>query len=172
MRATMKRRPVASPRGRARAGAEAAQVVVPPGTRAEQYAAGKALRTSCPREAHAAWKAPSDRRGRGRTGPGGGEGTHAGPAPAAPRTHGPLGVHVLPGRGPHDGDRPGVRRRPPGSASSAAAMRTCATSADSPPRSGRSSSRSTTSTRRCRRRGSGTSSAWPRASWWRAGTTA
>jgi uncharacterized protein (DUF2252 family) len=29
---------------------------------AEQYAAGKALRTTCPRDAHAAWKAPADRR--------------------------------------------------------------------------------------------------------------
>jgi len=33
-----------------------------PGSRAEQYAAGKALRTTCPREAHAAWKAPAKRR--------------------------------------------------------------------------------------------------------------
>jgi len=31
-------------------------------TFAEQYAAGKALRAACPRKAHAAWKAPSDRR--------------------------------------------------------------------------------------------------------------
>src|SRR4030095_8336226 len=31
-------------------------------SRAEQYAAGKALRTNCPRNAHAAWKAPSNRR--------------------------------------------------------------------------------------------------------------
>jgi uncharacterized protein (DUF2252 family) len=31
-------------------------------TFAEQYAAGKALRKTCPRKAHAAWKAPSDRR--------------------------------------------------------------------------------------------------------------
>jgi len=30
--------------------------------RAERYAAGKALRTTCPRNAHAVWKAPSDRR--------------------------------------------------------------------------------------------------------------
>jgi len=29
---------------------------------AERYAAGKALRTTCPRNAHAVWKAPSDRR--------------------------------------------------------------------------------------------------------------
>jgi uncharacterized protein (DUF2252 family) len=31
-------------------------------SRAEKYAAGKALRTNCPRNAHAAWKAPSNRR--------------------------------------------------------------------------------------------------------------
>ena len=33
-----------------------------PATRAEQYAAGKALRAACPREAHADWKAPAGRR--------------------------------------------------------------------------------------------------------------
>jgi uncharacterized protein (DUF2252 family) len=32
------------------------------GSRAEHYAAGKALRESCPRQSHAAWKPPSDRR--------------------------------------------------------------------------------------------------------------
>src|SRR5512139_1119093 len=32
-------------------------------SKAEQYAAGKALRDRCPRESHAAWKAPKDRRG-------------------------------------------------------------------------------------------------------------
>jgi uncharacterized protein (DUF2252 family) len=32
-------------------------------TRAEQYAAGKALRDTCPRDVHARWKAPKDRRG-------------------------------------------------------------------------------------------------------------
>jgi uncharacterized protein (DUF2252 family) len=31
-------------------------------SRAEQYAEGKALRDTCPRESHATWKAPSDRR--------------------------------------------------------------------------------------------------------------
>ena len=31
-------------------------------SRAEHYAAGKRLRENCPRDAHAAWKAPSDRR--------------------------------------------------------------------------------------------------------------
>ena len=35
---------------------------MPARTRAEQYAAGKALRATCPREAHATWKAPADRR--------------------------------------------------------------------------------------------------------------
>jgi uncharacterized protein (DUF2252 family) len=33
-----------------------------PRSRAERYAAGKALRTSCPRRSHARWEAPSDRR--------------------------------------------------------------------------------------------------------------
>ena len=37
-------------------------VVVPSRTRAEHYAAGKALRDKCPRDAHATWKAPRDRR--------------------------------------------------------------------------------------------------------------
>ena len=32
------------------------------GSRAEHYAAGKALRESCPRQAHAAWKPPANRR--------------------------------------------------------------------------------------------------------------
>ncbi len=32
-------------------------------SKAEQYAAGKALRDKCPRDSHAAWKAPKDRRG-------------------------------------------------------------------------------------------------------------
>ncbi len=35
---------------------------MPARTRAEQYAAGKALRASCPRDAHAAWRAPANRR--------------------------------------------------------------------------------------------------------------
>ena len=48
-------------KGRGRAGAGPAEVVGPPRLQAEHYAAGKALRTKCPREAHAAWKAPSDR---------------------------------------------------------------------------------------------------------------
>jgi uncharacterized protein (DUF2252 family) len=44
------------------AGFRAANVGIPPRSRAERYAAGKALRTSCPRESHARWKAPSNRR--------------------------------------------------------------------------------------------------------------
>jgi uncharacterized protein (DUF2252 family) len=38
------------------------QAVVPPRSRAEQRAAGKALRDTCPRDAHAVWKASKDRR--------------------------------------------------------------------------------------------------------------
>ncbi|MBZ5537801.1 MAG: DUF2252 domain-containing protein [Acidobacteriia bacterium] len=49
-------------KGRGRAGAESAKVIVQSRSREEQYAAGKALRETCPRRAHAAWKAPSDRR--------------------------------------------------------------------------------------------------------------
>jgi len=39
-----------------------AHVMVPSRSRTEHYAAGKALRTKCPRDAHAVWKTPSDRR--------------------------------------------------------------------------------------------------------------
>jgi len=39
----------------------AAPVVRPAGSFEERYAAGKALRATCPREAHAAWKVPSKR---------------------------------------------------------------------------------------------------------------
>lgn len=59
---TMVRKPVPSSKDRDRAGAKRSQVPVRPRSRDEQYAAGKALRTTCPREAHAAWKAPSGRR--------------------------------------------------------------------------------------------------------------
>jgi len=62
MGATAKKQPVTSSKRRGQSGAEAAQVPVQPRSRAEQYAAGKALRTTCPRNAHAAWKAPSGRR--------------------------------------------------------------------------------------------------------------
>jgi uncharacterized protein (DUF2252 family) len=44
-----------------RAGGEAKQVFVRSRSRAEDYAAGKALREICPRDAHAAWQAPAKR---------------------------------------------------------------------------------------------------------------
>jgi uncharacterized protein (DUF2252 family) len=62
MGAIAKRQPVTSPSGRTRADAEPARVVIQRRTRAEQYAEGKALREACPRQSHAAWKPPSDRR--------------------------------------------------------------------------------------------------------------
>jgi uncharacterized protein (DUF2252 family) len=61
MGATTTRKPVTSSKGRGRATANPAPVVVPSRSWAEHYAAGKALRETCPRNAHAAWKAPSDR---------------------------------------------------------------------------------------------------------------
>ena len=51
-----------SSKKRGRAVAKPARVPVQLQSRSEQYAAGKALRTACPREAHARWKAPSGRR--------------------------------------------------------------------------------------------------------------
>jgi len=59
---TRKRKPARSSKTRGRAVAKPARVVVPSRTRAEHYAAGKALREKCPRDAHAAWKPPKDRR--------------------------------------------------------------------------------------------------------------
>jgi uncharacterized protein (DUF2252 family) len=47
---------------KSRAGAKAKNAVGQPRSRAERYAAGKALRASCPRESHARWKAPANRR--------------------------------------------------------------------------------------------------------------
>jgi uncharacterized protein (DUF2252 family) len=47
---------------RTRAGAGPAQVLIEHRTYAERYADGKALREACPRQAHAAWKPPADRR--------------------------------------------------------------------------------------------------------------
>jgi len=44
-------------------GAVAAQAQAHVRSRAGQYAAGKALRDKCPRDSHATWKAPRDRRG-------------------------------------------------------------------------------------------------------------
>ena len=51
-----------SSKGRVRTVSEPRPVPVRHVSRAEQYAAGKALRTTCPRDAHAAWKPPADRR--------------------------------------------------------------------------------------------------------------
>jgi uncharacterized protein (DUF2252 family) len=59
---TPTRQRIASPKGGTRAGAGPAQVVIKHRTWAEQYAEGKALREACPRNAHGAWKPPSDRR--------------------------------------------------------------------------------------------------------------
>ncbi len=53
---------MASSKKPVRPGDKRAQIPVQSGLRAEQYAAGKALRATCPRSAHAVWKAPSDRR--------------------------------------------------------------------------------------------------------------
>lgn len=50
-----------APKKKAEAGAAQARAHVR--SRAEQYAAGKALRDKCPRDSHAKWKAPRDRRG-------------------------------------------------------------------------------------------------------------
>jgi len=54
--------PVRSSRRPGRVGSESHKRPVQPRSRADHYAAGKALRAACPRDAHAAWKAPSDRR--------------------------------------------------------------------------------------------------------------
>ncbi len=58
---TPKRQPVAASAAQHHASAEPASVPVQSRPQAEHYAAGKALRTTCPREAHAVWKAPKDR---------------------------------------------------------------------------------------------------------------
>ena len=63
MGATSSRKPELSPKNRAGAEVDSAHAVVPSRTRAEHYAAGKALRESCPRDTHAVWKAPRDRPG-------------------------------------------------------------------------------------------------------------
>ena len=55
----------ASTKARASAASERASTEarhLRPGSRAEHYAAGKALRETCPRQAHAVWKPPADRR--------------------------------------------------------------------------------------------------------------
>jgi uncharacterized protein (DUF2252 family) len=57
-----KRKTVAPSNARGHASAEPAPASKLHRSRAEQYAAGKALRATCPRDAHATWKAPADRR--------------------------------------------------------------------------------------------------------------
>jgi uncharacterized protein (DUF2252 family) len=57
-----KKLPVESPKRPGRAGSEPPQLPAQSHSRAERYAEGKALRETCPREAHAAWKAPANRR--------------------------------------------------------------------------------------------------------------
>ena len=59
---TGRKLPVRSSKRPGRAGPDSHQLPVQPRSRAERYAEGKALREACPREAHTAWKAPSDRR--------------------------------------------------------------------------------------------------------------
>ena len=53
---------VAVTSSRSRRGIEAASLSRHVGSRAEQRAAGKALRERCPRDTHSTWKAPKDRR--------------------------------------------------------------------------------------------------------------
>jgi len=57
-----KKLPVRSSKQPVRSGSGSQQLPVQPQSRAERCAAGKALREACPREAHADWKAPADRR--------------------------------------------------------------------------------------------------------------
>ncbi len=57
-----RRLPVKSSKTSGRAGSNSGQVPVPQRSRAQRYAAGKALRAACPRDAHAAWKPPANRR--------------------------------------------------------------------------------------------------------------
>jgi len=57
-----KRKAVTPSNARGHASAEPAPAPRLHRSRAEQYAAGKALRATCPRDAHATWKAPADRR--------------------------------------------------------------------------------------------------------------
>lgn len=53
---------VGARKGRVPAGSESVRAPISRASRAERYAAGKALREVCPREAHGVWKAPSGRR--------------------------------------------------------------------------------------------------------------
>jgi len=59
---TTKREPVTASKVQGRAGSKPGPSAGQPLSRADQYAAGKALRQACPRTSHAAWKAPSGRR--------------------------------------------------------------------------------------------------------------
>jgi hypothetical protein len=63
MAETKKPKETKKPTTRAAGDTPAVPVVHSTGTFKERYAAGKALRETCPREAHAAWKAPSNRPG-------------------------------------------------------------------------------------------------------------
>jgi len=62
MTGTRRKGTPAASKGRGQPGSESARLFVPRGSRAERLAAGKALRAACPREAHAGWKPPADRR--------------------------------------------------------------------------------------------------------------
>ena len=62
MRAPVKKNSATSSKGPRPGRSKSAPAPVQPRSRAEQYAAGKALRESCPRDSHAAWKAPATRR--------------------------------------------------------------------------------------------------------------
>jgi uncharacterized protein (DUF2252 family) len=62
MAATRKTEVVTSAKRRTRPGNEPTPVARSTRSWAEHYAAGKALRESCPRDSHAAWKPPADRR--------------------------------------------------------------------------------------------------------------
>ena len=62
MGGTMKRKAITPSNAPGQAGAEPVAAPKLHQSRAEQYAAGKALRATCPRDAHGAWKAPANRR--------------------------------------------------------------------------------------------------------------
>jgi len=62
MRGVKRKNIVGAHKGRVPAGSESVRAPISRASRAERYAAGKALREACPREAHGVWKAPSGRR--------------------------------------------------------------------------------------------------------------
>ena len=62
MAATKHRKPAIPSKGSSTAEPGPRRPSAQPRTRAEQYAAGKALREACPRETHAVWKPPAGRR--------------------------------------------------------------------------------------------------------------